>query len=245
MILKSSYLVWGTAILMGILFLLYFAVDKVIMPRVTRQGQTITVPDVVNQPFDHAVAAIERVGLVFSDSTARVAPDSSKLGLVVHQHPPAHASAKPGRRISLTVYDIVTPLHIQDLTQEHWRSAEKILKNKGLSTQVFPDPHPHPYRNRVTRTDPVAGSPVSRGDSVTIWYSLGLNKNRLIEIPDVVGEFYPAAEALLQNLYLWPELRDQENDTEMTEIGRILRQHPEPGELLPEGSVVRLYTKQK
>ena len=246
MIFKNAYFTWGAVLLAGLFFLLYFTVDKVIMPRVTRQSTTITVPNLIGQPFDRALATLEDVGLIFSNSTTRVAPDSSKLGVVADQHPPAQTSAKSGRRMSLAVYhNLAPPITVPDVIQKTRRSAEEILKSKDLKVRELPDPSPNPYKNTITRTYPVAGSLVSRGDSITVWYSRGPNTNRLVEVPDIVGEPYLSALAILRGLSFWPELRGLENDTDYGESSKIIRQYPGPGEFLPEGSVIRLYTRQE
>ncbi|MCY3594917.1 MAG: PASTA domain-containing protein [Bacteroidetes bacterium] len=209
------------------------------MPRVTRQSEVVSVPDFRGMPISEALLAIDSVGLVFGDTTSRIGPDSLQ-GLVAVQTPRPSASVRPRRRIYLSIYrgleqDVVVP----DVSTQSRRNARLALRAAGLIVHEEPDTIPSPDPGAVTRTDPVAGSLVPRGDSVTVWYGRGLNRNRLVEVPNVVGQHHHTADSLLRALFFWPRLLGQEGDPDNP---LILRQSPEPGELSPEGSDIRLFT---
>ncbi len=236
---KNPYLKWGAALLVVVFFALYLTVDQIIMPRITRQSEVVFVPDFQGMPISEALLEIDSVGLVFGDTTSRIGPDSLQ-GLVAVQTPRPSAPVRPGRRIYLSIYrgleqDVVVP----DVSTQSRRNARLALRAAGLVVYEEPDTIPSPDPGAVTRTDPVAGSVIPRGDSITVWYGRGLNQNRLVEVPDVVGQRHHTADSLLRALFFWPRLLGQEEDPDNP---LILRQSPESGELRAEGSDIRLFT---
>ncbi len=236
---KNSYLKWGTALLTLAFLGLYLAVDQIIMPRVTRQGEVLPVPDFRGMPISDALLEIDSVGLVFGDTTSRIGPDSLQ-GLVARQTPRPSASVRPGRRVYLSLYrGLVQDVIVPDVSTQSRRNARLTLRAAGLDVIEEPDTIPSPNPGAITRTDPAAGSVVPRGGSITVWYGRGLNRRRLIEVPDIVGYDLSTADSLLRHVYFWPRLLGQEDDPTNP---LILRQSPGPGELLPEGSEIRLFT---
>ncbi len=236
---QNPYLKWGIAALLVLFFALYHTVDKILMPRLTRQSEIVFVPDFQGKPISEVLMEIHSVGLVFGDTTSRIGPDSLQ-GLVAVQTPRPSAPVRPGRRIYLSIYrgveqDVIVP----DVSTQSRRNARLALTAAGLLIYEQPDTIPSPDPGAVTRTDPVAGSLVPRGDSITVWYGRGLNQGRLVEVPDVVGERHHAADSLLRALFFWPRLLGQPEDSDNPVI---LRQSPEPGELRAEGSDIRLFT---
>lgn len=236
---KYSSLKFGVLLLITVFAVLYYSVDRVIMPKVTRQNQIISVPELLGMSESAALATIDSIGLVHDSTTFRIGSDSLQ-GLIADQNPRPNASVRPGRRIYLTVYRGSEPdILIPDVTNESLRNAKRILTAAGLIVrQEIPDEIPNPHSGMVTRTSPKAGISVPRGDSITVWYGRGRNLNRLVEVPNVVGQRYSDAEVLLQGLFFWPTLLDEQTGHANP---LILRQSPKPGEFLPEGSTIRLF----
>jgi len=236
---KNPYLLWGTVFLTGMFFLLYYATDRILMPNFTRQAETIRVPDFRGKSISNALTEIISAELVLGDTTSRIGPKDLQ-GLVASQSPRPNASVKVGRRIYLTLYRGSAPdVAIPDVTEESLRNARLTLTAVGLVVRYErPDTIPSPFPDMVTRILPGAGTLVPRGDSVTVWYGLGLNQTRLVEVPDVVGLRYEDAEGMLRPLFFWPTLLGL---TEDSENPLIMRQSPGPGEMLPAGSTLRLF----
>ncbi|MCY4159849.1 MAG: PASTA domain-containing protein [Bacteroidetes bacterium] len=210
------------------------------MPRFTRQDQIISVPDLKGKLLPDALNIIHNAGLVLGDTTSRIGP-KELLGQVAAQNPRANASVKLGRRIYLSTYrgsepDVIIP----DVITQSLRNARLSLTTSGLVVRSEEaDTIPSPVPDMVTRILPPAGTLVPNGDSVTVWYGRGLDQDRLVEIPNVVGLPYDEAEVLLRALSLWPTLLDL--DEKGNENPLILRQSPLPGERLPSGSTLRLF----
>ncbi len=236
---KNPYLKWGIALLIVIFAGVYYSIDRVIMPHITRQDEIISVPDVLDKPLPDALAEIMSAELVLGDTTSRIGPDHLQ-GLVASQSPRPNAPVKTGRRIYLSIYQGSEPdVSVPDVIAQSLRNARLALRSSGLVVRSEqPDTIPSPHPDIVTRIRPVAGTVVSRGDSVTVWVGRGLNPNRLVEVPNVVGLRYSEAEKVLRPLFFWPNLLDQEE--EMLDP-LIRRQSPESGELVPAGSTLRLF----
>ena len=238
-LLKNIYLKWGLAVLLVLVALLYFAVDNLIMPRVTRHGTEITVPDVSNKSLPEALEALADAGLVFGDSTAHHGTESQQ-GLVRSQNPRAGAKTKPGRRVHLTIYrGFPEPIAVPDVILASLRDARSDLRRAELIVHPdeLPDTTRSPFPDMVTRTEPPAGVHLQKGDTVRIWYGLGLNPNHSVEVPNVAGMQHTAAEQILRPLHLWPSpLGYDKRDNPL-----ITRQSPEPGSHVPQGSTIRLF----
>jgi len=237
---KNPYLLVGGILLSAILLGLYYWVDQIVMPRMTRQNEIVSVPDLQGKRLADALREIEAASLVMGDTTTRIGLERQQ-GLVASQNPRPFASVKHGRRVYLTIYRGSEPdITIPDVTEQSVRNARLILESTGLVVeQEAADTIPSPVPRMVTRIFPPVGEVSSRGDSVTIFYGQGLNVDRMVTVPNVVGQRYVIADSVLRGLSLWPTLLDQdlEQDNPL-----ILRQSPDPGEILPAGSTLRLYT---
>ncbi len=236
---KNPYLIWGALLLFATVSGLYYSIDQIVMPRMTRQNEIITVPDLRSKSLADALTEIEVSSLVLGDTTSRIGPESLQ-GLIASQSPRPRASVKSGRRVYLTIYRGTEPdITIPDVTEQSLRNARLILESVGLVVhQEAPDTIPSPVPRMVTRIVPTAGEVVPRGDSVTVFYGQGLNLDRLVSVPNVVGQRYIIADSLLRLSSLWPTLLDTipQNDNPL-----IQRQSPAPEVRLPAGSTLRLY----
>lgn len=225
--------------LLFLVALLYFAVDKLIMPRVTRHGTEIAVPDISNTPLPDALEALADAGLVVGDSTTHPGTERQQ-GLVRSQNPRAGARTKPGRRVHLTIYrGFPEPIAVPDVILASVRDARSDLRRAELIVHPdeLPDTTRSPFPDMVTRTEPSAGVLLQKGDTVRIWYGLGLNPNNSVEVPNVAGSQHNAAEQLLRRLHLWPSPLGYDKK----ENPLITRQSPEPGSYVPQGSTIRLF----
>ena len=238
-LLKNPFFQWGGLFLVGLFLGLYYLVDRVMMPSVTRQNETISVPDVRGMPLPDALMEIEAASLVLGDTTSRIGLKSQQ-GLIASQNPRPNASVKLGRRVYLSVFRGSEPdVRIPDVTEQSLRNARLTLSAIGLVVRrVEPDTIPSPVPQMVTRIDPPVGTILPRGDSVIVYYGLGLISSRPITVPNVVGLDYMTADSILRFHSFWPTLLDQGSEDNNP---IILRQSPGYGESLPAGSTLRLF----
>ena len=237
-LLKNPYLRWGLVLLLAGFLAVYLAVDKAIMPGITRHNQEIMVPDLRGKTVKEALEEITSSGFALGDTTSRTGPDSL-LEKIAGQNPLPNAFAKPGRKVALFIYRRGNPyVTVPDVIEQSLRSARVSLEAQGLVVyHEEPDTIPNPDPGAVTRILPVAGTQVQRGDSVRVWYGQGPDRSRLVTVPDVVGQHYLDARSALRTLSLWPSLLNQEEDNENP---LIVCQSPESGRQLFAGETVRL-----
>ncbi len=238
-LLKNPFFYWGGFFLIGLFLGLYYLVDRVMMPNITRQNETISVPDVRGMPLPDALTEIEAASLVLGDTTSRIGLKNQQ-GLIATQNPRPNSSVKLGRRVYLSVYRGSEPdVRIPDVTEQSLRNARLSLSATGLVVRrIEPDTIPSPVPQMVTRIYPPAGTLVPRGDSVIVYYGLGLMSSRLVAVPNVIGLDYMTADSILRFHSFWPTLLDQNSADHNP---KILRQSPMYGESLPAGSTLRLF----
>lgn len=240
---RNRYLWGGLAALAIVLVAGYVVVDHLLMPNVTRQGVSVRVPNVVNQPFEQARAELEAVDLTVERVVQRYNATMPR-DVVVDQNPPPDAAVKPGRHVYVTVNSgELQRVAVPDVGGLSLREAMNRLRARGLQVEeTLADSIPAPNRNTVTRQDPAPGDSLTEGSGVTLWYSTGLGQ-AYSTIPDVTGLSFEQARDTL----LGAELRsivvgvdDDENLSELT----VQRQSPEAGRLVRAGFEVRLYAEE-
>ncbi len=226
----------GAVLLMGVV--LYLVVDLAVMPAYTRHDEAVTVPDVMYLPYDQAAANLERVGLTAVRKQGGyqrdLAPDA-----VSEQHPMANTSVKPGRQVYLTINSGVAPqVQVPSVVGLSRRAARSQMLALGFEVEEeVRDPVPAPNPNTITRHEPEAGETHPVGTAVTLYYSAGLS-DTYVTVPDVTGLPIEEAEAVLLNQYNLRAIVLGQNGT------MVLKQGPEAGIRMREGSEIRLFVEE-
>lgn len=235
-VVTHRYLWLGLLALVGALVGLYLVMNHVVMPAYTRQGVTVTVPEVRELPFEQARAMIEDRDL---QPERRDQPFNPSLprDVVVDQNPQPNTSVKPGRRIYLYVNSgarrIVT---VPDVRNETQMNAEATLARVGLtSVEVRQDEAPSPNEGTVTKQSPDPGQTTGAESRVTLWVSPGLG-DETVMVPDVRGLAPVDARRALTETGLWV-------DPTRSVGGTITRQEPDAGDEVREGTEVRIYSE--
>ena len=244
--MRNRYLYQGLAGLMALALALYLLVDRVLMPRSTRQNAVVTMPDLTSLPVDSAIAVLTAHAFELGDTLELFDPefDVSRRQQVIDQSPKPLAKAKPGRRVFLFLprganRDAVVP----EVRGQSPRNARALMEAAGLVvSDILPDTLPSHIAGPVTQSVPRAGTMLTRGDSVTVFYGIGPDENRLVEVPDLTGLPIWEAQEQLRALTL-SELVEEPAKADTSESIRwIRRQNPEAGALVPAGTRVWLYT---
>lgn len=237
---SNKYLWGGLAALAGIILILYLIVDQVIMPSFTRQGTSVTVPNVLNQPFEQARAELENRDLDVEQVVQRYNANFPR-DVVVDQNPPPDARVKPGRHIYVTVNSgAVSRVSVPELEGLSLREAVNRLRARGLEiAETIPDSIPAPNANTVTRQAPPPGDSLTEGSSVTLWYSTGLGRE-YVTIPEVTGLTVAEAEEQLLEANLRYVVVGEAEGADVSE-NIVQRQSREPGTSVRQGFEIRLY----
>lgn len=242
-VLKNRYFWGGLAAFLVLGLALYVLLNYLVLPAYTRHDAALTVPEVINQPFEQAAQELRARDLQVERVVQRFNPNLPR-DVVVDQNPRAQALVKPGRKVFLTVNSgRQAMVKVPSLEGLSLREAENRLIALGLRVEeTRPDTIPHPHQNTVTRQRPAAGDSLAQGASVVLWYSTGLG-NEYATVPDVTGLTVQEAQQLLIENKLRSVIigaREQEQDEELTEQ-IVQRQSREPGTRVPEGFEIRLY----
>lgn len=239
-VLTNRYFWAGLAALIGFVVVLYLVVDHVLMPSYTRQGTSVTVPNVVNQPFEQARAELEERDLDVETIVQRYNANFPR-DVVTDQNPPPDARVKPGRDVYLTINSgELQRVSVPDLEGLSLREAVNRLRGRGLEvSETIPDSIPAPNVNTVTRQEPAPGDSLQEGSSVRLWYSTGLGRD-YVTIPDVTGLTVAEAKELLLDAQLRYVVIGTEEDEDVSEH-IVQRQSREPETRVREGFEIRLY----
>lgn len=246
---------WGLSLLtnkyfwqgLGLLFVgaltIYLLVDKVAMPSYTRHGTSITVPEVMDRPFEEASQILQRRNLQAERQRAQQYNPNVPRGEVLDQQPPANALVKPGRRVYLTVNAGETPrVQMPDLEGTSIREAKNRLMALGLQPgSVQADAIPAPYPNTITKQSPAPGDSVKKGASVNLWYSRGLGDEETT-VPDVQGMRVPMAQQALLDSNLRSVVVDTLQDADLSQE-QVRSQSRPPGTSVREGTEIRLFVR--
>ncbi len=243
-LLRNPYWWGGLILLTACLGTGYVLVNDLLMPKLTRQGAHLQVPNVINRSYEQARNDLEAIGLHVERIVQQYNPAFAR-DVVVDQNPPPSALVKPDRHVYLTINSgELRHVVISDVVGLSLREAVNRLRAQGLHIEeTLPDSIPAPNRNTITGQEPAAGDTLTEGTSVTLWYSTGLGIG-YSTIPDITGLGVHQAQDSLLALQLRSiviSAPDSLADPSAPD-SIVLRQSPDPGTRVRAGFEVRLHT---
>lgn len=243
-LIQNKYFWGGLVVLVGLVLVLYLVVDRVALPSYTRQDTSVTVPSVLNQPFEQAQLELEERDLTVERVVQRYNANFPR-DVVIDQNPPPNAQVKPGRHVYITVNSgELNRVLVPDLQGLSLREAVNRLRSGGLQvSETLPDSIPAPNANTVTRQDPPPGDSLTEGSSVMLWYSTGLGQE-YVTIPEVTGLSVSEAGQELRESNLRFVVIGGEDGEDASEV-TVQRQSREPGTRVREGFEIRLYLEEE
>lgn len=193
-------------------------------------GSNVSLPSVVARAFANAQSQLQALGL----QVQRVDQSSSAInsGFVISQNPTAGTLVTIGSTVTLTVstgQDFALP----DVVGQLFTDAQTLLQSKNLHVQRVDQASDAVRQDFVISQDPVAGTVVAPGLSVTLVVSQGTAQ---VTLPDVRGKLFAEARETLQDLNFAIVRRDVPS-TETAET--VIDQDPKPGSV-PPGTQVTL-----
>lgn len=199
----------------------------------TVSGAEVTVPNVVGQQFDLAVANLGRVGL--GTQRNNVESDQSP-GTVLGTEPAAGAKAPKGSTVTVDV--AVQPgVDVPDVRGRPVNEALDILRFFGLQPNAVPTPSDTVPRDTAIGTDPAAGTRVPRNSAVQLFVSSGPTE---VDVPLVIGQPQATATAILVNSGF--NVVVQQVSGGGGAIGVVFNQSPTGGKL-PRGATVTIFVR--
>lgn len=166
--------------------------QKPVPGHVVKQGRTIEltmskgvqfqdVPFCIGRPFRGATIMLERAGFTIG-AVARVSQLKGYPGEVITTEPPPGTKVLKGSRINLLVNAGMPQarLILPDLRGKPYLPTKMKLERLGLLVrQSSLDKNFNPLRSRILMHEPVAGSIVSRGDTIDLVISAEMESQNL------------------------------------------------------------------
>ncbi|MFH1852182.1 MAG: PASTA domain-containing protein [Candidatus Neomarinimicrobiota bacterium] len=167
--------------IMGIL-----ALDALVLPRYTLQGESRYLMNVRGQSLEEAQANLELEGFKGVVYDSRYSNEITP-GTVLDQYPVPNTKVKPGRTIRLTISEPEKMVKVPSLLGHSHRSAELELQQVGLVIDtVYSEYNPDYPKGTVAWQYPKGGDNMQKGLGVQITLSLGTPPN-FFEVPDLFG----------------------------------------------------------
>ncbi len=209
-------------------------------PTATPAPEMAIVPNVIGLDERAAIAAIEGAGLLPFAELPR-ASDVVSAGLVFDQFPPATTVVTASTVVTYVVSTGPETIPLPEVVTMRGVDAEFLLRSLGFEVQVVSAPD-RLSAGFVFRTEPAAGTPLRRGDPVTIFVSIGDK----VRMPDVTG--LPEEEAIrrIDAAGLTWSYSDYQGCDKLGDLcdryapGVVVSSIPRGGELVDRGSPVTL-----
>ena len=230
---RTSTAIWLgslTAVVVVVLAAM-FVLLKIFTPTPTDQ---VSVPDLAGLTIPQAVKLLENTGLVLGDQLPQASNDRPK-DTIINQSPSRNTLVSKGSTVDIVVSSgpgqVAVP-SLADLATVD--EAQALLAKAGLTLGKVEQEDAEAAPGTVLRSDPVAGTLVDPGTSVSIWISSGN-----LTVPNVVGLPATQAQAELANAGLNVGTPVKVVDTTVAE-GTVLKQDPPGGSTVSLGSTVTL-----
>ncbi|MBK7882619.1 MAG: PASTA domain-containing protein [Chitinophagaceae bacterium] len=188
------------AIALGLLLIFLFFQ---ILSRITKHGDHLTVPNVLNKKTTEAIQLLEKQGFEVKIQDS-VYVETATRGIVLKQLPDANATVKINRTVFLTVNRVMPPLvEMPDLIGLSLRNALDELERRHLKLE-----------DTIYRPDFMKGSVIEQqyrgvqilenakiqwGSKITLVVGKGLGDEQMI-VPSLIGLTYTAAKQQLDDM---------------------------------------------
>lgn len=217
------------AFLLAYLVVLFFVFPSALVPD---EG---ALPDVVGLHVDDAVQRLREAGFEGTQGESRFHA-SAPEGVVLEQSPPGGSRQPRGTVATLATSKGQLESEVPRLIGLTRRQATAALTNAGLELGDVQMRESEAPRGEVIAADPVAGTTVPMPTSVRLVVSTGPSS---LAMPDLTGQSYPQARALIEQLGLDPSPPSFDSTSYMPEY-TVIGQEPASGTRVRPGTTVTL-----
>ena len=193
----------------------------------------VTIPSVVGQTSEDAVAELTRAGLVAQ--VVEVNSDRDE-GTVTGQAPSAGLVVVEGTQVRINVSKGPRPVTIPSVVGLPYDQAAAELQGAGFVVSRI-DEDSDQAEGIVTRQTPSGGSEGSRGSTVTVYVSRGPSTSA---VPDVTAQDVAIAQTTLENAGFRPRIV-YEDVFDIAEDGIVNAQDPIGGSQAEPNTVITLF----
>ncbi len=204
--------------------------------KVSTGPEKVLVPNVIGKNKDAAEQLLEERG--FRVKIGELGDDDAPIGQVINQNPLGGSEIASGSEVSITVSSGEKAYTVPNVVGKSEDDAFDTLKNddgqfKVNTVREFSDTV---AEGRVIRTDPSAGSEASKGATVTMVVSKGVEE---VDVPNVVGDTEDDAKAKLIAAGFQVNV-NQQNTGSPLDDGLVIDQNPNAGTKAKKGSNVTI-----
>jgi eukaryotic-like serine/threonine-protein kinase len=192
------------------------------------------VPDVTGQSLEDAQSRLNDEG--FDVRVRQEASDAVDQGKATRTDPPAGTMVAKGSIVNLFVSTGKGMVEVPDVSGLDAIDASNQLGAKGLNARQVQEASDSVPQGKVIRTEPAAGTQVSKGSTVQMVVSSG---KQSVRVPNVVGLTQSDATSTLQEAGF--NVAVQESTTfDSARNGRVIAQSPSGGSSASKGSTVTI-----
>ena len=191
------------------------------------------VPDVVGNRSAVASQRLQNAG--FEVDIETVISESVPRDRVATQRPQPGEEAQEGSTVTIIVSGGPGEATVPGVLGQRRPVAERRLKAAGFETDVREETSDSVPRGRVISTSPPENSQLEKGRTVVLVVSSGPEQ---VSVPDVAGDDEAAARTAIEAAGLTAAVSEEESMDE--EPGTVLRQDPESGTSVDEGTSVAI-----
>lgn len=248
--LKNKSIFFHLLLLVALCVVLYFTFFAS-LGILTNHNEEVKIPNLLGKDLKSAIAEVERQGFEITVDSA-YEPEKRPY-VVLTQQPDTSAIVKTGRMIFLTVNKAEPPLTVMpNLVGLSYRSASMMLKSNRLligDTTYKPDIAKGAILEQLVRGEKItAGDPIAQGTRIDLVIGDGLGETELM-VPDVIGQTYLEAMAVVGALNLTPNLIFVGNITDSFSAMVYDQQPKGMNELMThnrihEGDIIDIFIKQ-
>ena len=179
----------------------------------------------------------------YSDFKFRFQPQqydaTYQKGQIMLQEPEGGSKVTKGTEIVITVSLGEEPVVkvMEDLREVGEEEAKSFLTGQGFDSLVRYEASSETAKGKVIRTDPVAGTQLTEGQTISLWVSTG---PETVEMPNVVGMTRDQAIKILLDLRD-VKVVEQTESSDYVEAGNVTRTEPKVGTELTSGQNIVVY----
>jgi beta-lactam-binding protein with PASTA domain len=197
---------------------------------VSRGPERYAVPKLRGKKLTEVEGILEERNLVLG-KVDRVFSETVERGVVMSSAPTAGTELQPGSEVAVTVSRGREPLEVRDFTGKAADRAQERLTATGFEVEVTEENSADVPEGRVISQNPTEGTGF-RGDVITLVVSEG---PVMVEVPDLRTMSVEEATDALEEVGLEIEVR---RTRFYINVDRVVRQDPDSGSSVPEGSTV-------
>ncbi|MFA5566172.1 MAG: Stk1 family PASTA domain-containing Ser/Thr kinase [Acidimicrobiia bacterium] len=206
-------------------------------------GEAFSMPNMVGFRETDVIAQLTSRGLVLAEGgITRRNDDQAPAGEVLEQTPPAGETVRAGDTFTLVISDGPEEVDVVDVRGRSLAEARSTLTDAGFQVTDEEEASTSVPEGQVTRTDPIAGTPLAKGSRVVIFVSTGPPPPETVTVPNVVNQTQATAESQLISRGLSPQVSFDTHPS--VPAGNVISQDPDAGTTVDKDSTVKLVVSQ-